>query len=347
MAKPAKKYSDLSKEEIKFVKKILNISKVQDIDVAILKRLKEALKQLSDIRQSGKIIYKLWDVVMCVILASFADCNDWDEIHIFVVDNYKWLKNFLQMTGGIPTAVPYERIMSLIDSDELNNILISFFTTVAKSLNPEVELLNFDGRVNNGSKRNATILNDKRKPLNCLNVYSNKYGYCIETVPIDEKTNEIPTIETLINGMDLHGVIVTWDALNTQTSNVKAVLNAGGDYIVPIKGNQGNFYKDLVLYFDDTKCDEIIAGNSQSLYKTETEKSYSSIIKYEYFQTSDIDWYPDLSNWEGVKSFGMVRKTITKKTMVENKRKNAKKKRIEKIVTTVEKSTIFLVNKLI
>ncbi len=337
MAKPAKKYSDLSKEEIKFVKKILNISKVQDIDVAILKRLKEALKQLSDIRQSGKIIYKIWDVIMCVILASFADCNDWDEIHIFVEDNYKWLKGFLQMTGGIPTAASYERIMSLIDSDELNNILISFFTTVAKNMNPEVELLNFDGRVNNGSKRNATILNDKQKPLNCLNVYSNKYGYCIETVPIDEKTNEIPTIETLIGGMDLHGVIATWDALNTQTSNVKAVLKAGGDYIVPVKGNQGNFYKDLVLYFDDTKCDEIIAGNSQSSYKTETEKSHSSIIKYEYFQTSDINWYPDLSNWEGVKSFGMVRKTITKKTMVENKRKNAKKKRIEKAVTTVEK----------
>ncbi len=337
MAKPVKKYSNLSKSEIRFVKEMLNISKVQDIDTAILKKLKEALKQLSDIRQNGKIIYKLWDVVMCVILASFADCNDWDEIHIFVVDNYKWLKSFLQMTGGIPTKDSYERIMSLIDSDELNNILISFFTTIVKDMNPEVELLNFDGRVNNGSKRNATMLNDKIKPLNCLNVYSNKYGYCIETVPIDEKTNEIPTIENLIKGMDLHGVIATWDALNTQTSNVKAVLKAGGDYIIPIKGNQGNFYKDLELYFDDTKCDEIIAGNSQSLYKTETEKSHSSIIKYEFFQTSDIHWYPDLPNWEGAKSFGMVKKTITKKTMVENKRKNAKKKRIEKLVTTVEK----------
>lgn len=225
---------------------------------------------------------------MCVILASFAFCNDWEDIHIFVIDNYKWLKSFLQMTGGIPTEESYERIMSLVDKDELNSILFDFFKSITKQLNPEVELLNFDGRVNNGSKRNKTILNDAKSPLNCLNCYSNKHGYCIETVPIDEKTNEIPSIETLITGMNLKGVIATWDALNTQTKNVEAVINAGGDYIIPIKGNQGIFYDDLVLYFDNKKCEEIIAGNTQSSYYTESEKSHSSFIKYEYFQTSDI-----------------------------------------------------------
>lgn len=199
MAKPKKKYSDLNKNEIKFIKEKLSITKIQDIDVAILKKLKESLKQLKDTRQKNKILYKLWDVVMCVILASFAYCNTWEDIHIFVIDNYKWLKSFLQMTGGIPTEDSYERIMSLVDNDELNQILFDFFKSVAKDLNPEVELLNFDGRVNNGSKRNKTILNDEKTPLNNLNCYSNKHGYCIETIPISEKTNEIPTIETLIN----------------------------------------------------------------------------------------------------------------------------------------------------
>ncbi len=47
-------------------------------------------------------------------------------------------------------------------------------------LTNDVNLLNFDSRVNNGSSRNKTILNDSKKPLNCLNVYSNKYGHCIE-----------------------------------------------------------------------------------------------------------------------------------------------------------------------
>lgn len=240
------------------------------------------------------------------------------------------------MTGGIPKASSYERIISLIDANEMNKILFDFFKTLTRNLNPEIKLRNFDGRVNNGSKRNNTILNGEKKPLNCLNCYDNEYGYCIETVPIDEKTNEIPTIETLISGMNLTGIIATWDALNTQTKNVKAVINAGGDYIIPVKENQKNFYNDLKLYFDEKRCEEIIAGNSQSLYYTESEKSHSAYIKYEYFQTSDINWYSNLSDWEGLHSFGLVKKTITKKTKVKNKRKNAKNKIIEKTVTTIE-----------
>lgn len=336
MAGPPKKYSNLTKEEIKFIKKKLGITKIQDIDTAILKELKESLKTLKDSRNKNMISFKMWDVIICIILASFADCDDWEEIHEFVVSNYKWLKSFLQMTGGIPKPNSYERILSLVDSNELNKILFDFFKTLTKKLNPEIKLRNFDGRTNNGSKRNKTILNDKKAPLCCLNCYDNEYAYCIETVPINEKSNEIPTIETLINGMNLKGIIATWDALNTQTKNVKAVINAGGDYIIPIKGNQETFYNDLKLYFDTKKCEEIIAGNSNSVYYTESEKSHSAFIKYEYFQTSDINWYSNIKDWEGIHSFGLVRKSITKKTKVKNERKNAKKKMIEKVVTKVE-----------
>ena len=284
------------------------------------------------------IIYKLWDVIMCVVLASFA-CNDtWEEIHDFVVDNYSWIRTFLQMTGGIPKEDSYERIMGLVNTDELNKILFDFFTTITFKQETSVNLLNFDGRVNNGSKRNTSMLNDSLSPLNCLNVYSNEYKYCLYTKQIAEKTNEIPAVEELIKGLNLEGIIVTWDALNSQTKNIEAVINAGGDYTIPIKGNQGIFYQDFMLYFDQDKCDEIKAGNLHSEYLTYIEKSHSSIIQYECFQTSDINQYDRLSDWKAIHTIGLVRKTITKKELVKNTRKNAKNKdkKIEKLVTTIE-----------
>ena len=338
MAKPRKKYSDLSKTEINYIKKKLGITKMQDIDVTIFKQLKERLKTLKDTRCKNMVTFKLWDVITCVTIASLAQNDTWEEIHEFVEDNYKWFKSFLQMTGGIPKVESYERIMSLVDSKELNNILFEFFKTITFDLNPKIDLYNFDGRVNNGSKRDLTILNNAKQPLNCLNVYSNKYGYCFATEQIDEKTNEIPTIEKLVKTLDLKGIIVTWDALNSQTKNVKAVADSSGDYTIPIKGNQGTFYKDLIEYFDEKRCEEIIAGNLQSSYLTYTEKSHSSIIKYELFQTSDINWYSKLEDWEKVKTFGLVKKTIIKKVLVQNDRKNAKdkNKKIEKYVSTIE-----------
>lgn len=336
MAKPPKKYSNLTIREKNFIKKKLGINTFKDVDITIFKRLKEELKKLKDTRNQSMIIFKLWDIIICVVIASFADNNDWEEIHNFVEDNYKWFKSFLQMTGGIPKASTYERVMGLIDSDELNKILFDFYKTITLEMNPEVELLNLDGRVNNGSKRMQTIMNESVAPLNCLNVYHNKYGYCINTVEIDSKTNEIPAVETLVKGLDLKGIIVTWDALNSQIKNVATVINSGGDYIVPIKGNQGIFYQDLIDYFNQEKCEEIIAGNLQSAYLTYVEKSHSSIIKYECFQTSDIKWYSKLEDWKGVQTFGLVRKTITKKVKVKNNRKNAKKEKIDKLITTVE-----------
>lgn len=83
-------------------------------------------------------------------------------------------KNFFQMTGGIPTEDSYERTMGLVDSKELNEILFEFFDTMTFASKPQVEMYNFDGRVNNGSKQNLTMSNEAIAPLNCLNVYSNK-----------------------------------------------------------------------------------------------------------------------------------------------------------------------------
>lgn len=340
MAKPKKKYSLLTKTQKSFILKKLGIRSILEIDTAILKKMKEEIKRLKDSRVQGRIIYKQWDILMCTILASFADNNEWGEIHQFVEDNYSWFKSFLQMTGGIPSVNTIERVISLIDSDELNKILFDFFKTLTFQTNDAVKLMNFDGRVNNGSGRKTTMLNDEISSLNCLNVYSSEYMYCIYTKQISEKSNEIPAVEELIKGLDLTGIIATWDALNSQTENVKAVIAVHGDYVIPIKRNQGTFYQDLMDYFDEKCCEQIRAGNSESAYLLQTEKSHSSIIQYEYFQTSDVDWYHKKEEWIGLRTIGMVKKTITKEiTIHEEVEKNGKKakEKVKKTVTTVEK----------
>lgn len=126
MAKPKKKYDELTKLEIKYIKKLLYITKIQDLDIALLKNLKEKLKEIKDIRNKNMISFKLWDVIMCVIIAFFTDNDTQEEIQEFVEENYKWFKSFLQMTGGVPKADSYERIMGLVDHEVLNSILLDF-----------------------------------------------------------------------------------------------------------------------------------------------------------------------------------------------------------------------------
>ena len=296
MTKPKKRF-ELDKRQLNFIKKQLGITKIEDVDKASMKILKENLKMLTDTRQQKKTKFKIWDIIMCTFLATLFGAESWEDIHDFVEDHYKWLREFLLMTGGIPCVKTYERVMTIIDSKELEDTLNDFlFLFMIKKL--DRDLINIDGRVTKGSSRNKTIYQEKIKPLNVLNAYSNEYGICLASEMIDDKTNEIPTIPELLKRFNVKGNIITWDALNTQTANVEAVVDLKGDYVVPIKGNQNNFYQYLVLYFDEKKLETIKAGNLESAYLDYFETRGSKTIHYEYYQTSDVNWYFDKNKWK-------------------------------------------------
>ena len=227
-------------------------------------------------------------------------------------ENYKWFKSFLQMTGGIPNYQTYERVFSLIDHKELENILVEFYKNLIY-VTRQRDLLSIDGRTSNGSSRKVTDYNpEKIKPLNVLSAYSNQYGICLASEMIEDKTNEIPTIPDILERVVIKDCIVTWDALNTQTINVAKVIDKELDYVVPIKANHPTFHQELMDYFDEITMDQIRAGRSRSAYLKYNEKSHSTFITYEYYQTEDIKWYADIEKWEGLKSIGVVKKTIEK-----------------------------------
>ena len=308
--KPIKNIDKLDKRQKKYLKDKFDISAWKDLTPTILKNLKEAMKELTDTRQQVKIKYKIWDVLTCVVISCLCGMKTWEEIHDFVVMKYEFFRQFLKMTGGIPSAKTYERIMSIIDKEELKVIVQDFFKTITTNLYSKMDILNIDGRVNNGSKRKATIKVDAVSPLNCLNVYSNNMRMCIAEETIDKKTNEIPTTATILEKLNVKDCIITWDALNTQKDNISAVSKAKAYYVVPIKGNHALFYQDLIDYFDDDEQNLIIGGKINTAYKKENEYKNGCSITYEYFQTTNIKWYEDYKNWQGLKTIGMVKKTI-------------------------------------
>lgn len=286
--------------------------KVEDLNYDALKEFKEKVKALSDSRQKGKCKYKIWDIVVVSFLAILGNCNDWEEIHDFAILKKDWLKKFLKLSGGIPSAITYKRVFSIIKPEELENICVLFAQDVLKLFSSSRDIMNIDGKTDNGSKRNENDVRSKIKALNVLNVYSNNLGMCVASQMIDDKTNEIPTIPQILDKINVKGNIITWDALNTQKNNIEKIIKLKGDYVVPIKQNQENFYNDLVIYFSENQLEIIKTQGSKNSYRMMREKTHSSVITYEYFQTEDISWYFDLKNWKGIKSFGVVKKTITK-----------------------------------
>ena len=280
---------------------------IEELSISELKHLKNQAKSLTDKRMKRKCTYKIWDIVCVALLAVISNCDEWEEIEMFGIKNKNWLRKFLLLTGGISSAQTYERVISLLEPDEINKICVEFSNILTEINRKKKEMYHFDGKVEKGSSRKDGEI----KPLNVLNVFSSKYGIGIDQEMIEEKTNEITAIPKIIERLNLKGVVCTWDVLNTQKENVKAVVEKGGDYVVALKGNQGNFYTDVKDYFDEDKL-LIISSGYEGSYSLTREKSHNRIITYEYYQTEKVNWYFEKDKWKKLRSIGMVRKTIEK-----------------------------------
>lgn len=304
---------NVTKEQISFLKKKFGVTKTEDIEPTVLRKLKEELKKITDKRQKSKTKYKIWDILCYVIFSTLAGIETWEDVVEFVDEHRSFFRSFLLMTNGIPNWQTIERVMAIIDSKELENILVNFFLTITFNTTQETDIINLDGRVDCGSARSETNYNEKITPLNVLNAYSNNYGICLASERISDKSNEIPTIPVILGRLKIKDTIITWDALNTQKTNVEVVKLKKGDYVVPVKKNHPNFNADLELYFNELTQEQIIAGRLDSSYLKQEEKNHSCFITYEYFQTSDVKWYHDYKEWKGLTTFGMVKKTIVER----------------------------------
>jgi predicted transposase YbfD/YdcC len=64
-------------------------------------------------------------------------------------------------------------------------------------------------------------------------------------VAVDAKSNEITAIPQLLQLLDLHGALVTIDAMGCQTEIAKTVIDGGGDYVLTVKDNQPHLLEDI------------------------------------------------------------------------------------------------------
>ena len=282
-----------------------------DIDLLSTDELKEILgifKLQKDNREQYKVKHKMEDIVMITFLALMSNANEWTEIYNFAIHHEKWLKKFLKLKNGIPSHDTIQRVISILNPQELYNDCLKYIIKKIDDLTSkeenEKDVLSMDGKTSNGSSR-SKLTTEEIKPVNTMSIYSHNYGISLVQDYIDEKSNEIPMGPELIKKLKLNNCILTADALNTQKDTVEAIIKAKGDYVLALKKNQKRFYEDVKDYFEDKVNIKKIED-----YFEETEKSHSKIITRKYYMTNDIKWLHGHKKWKNLKSIGVEFKTI-------------------------------------
>ena len=217
-----------------------------------------------------------------------------------------WIKRFVDTSNGIPSSKTLRRIMGLIPSKALNQLLENLRLSIRESSNDQkVDIIAIDGKTLRGSRG----WDEKSRPLHLLHAWSTEYGICLGQVPVNEKSNEITAIPELIECLEVKGTIITTDALNTQKRTAALIDDKGADYILPVKENHKDLRDDIELLFKDADARSfqgLDSAQSQSIEKT------GGRIEERYYDLIDAEGLPGQEQWQGSRSVGRVIRKRTK-----------------------------------
>src|SRR5437016_7678956 len=221
---------------------------------------KKYFRRLPDPRVVGRTRHLLGDIVVMAIGAVIADCDDWSDIAQFAQKRQAWFRRFLKLPGGIPSHDTFERVFAALDSRAFQRCCVAWFRAVAELVG--FDHLAIDGKTLRGS---ATA---KLGPLHVVSAWATQAKLSLGQVAVDKKSNEITAIPQLLELLDLHGALVTIDAMGCQKAIAQKIIDGGGDYVLTVKDNQEHLLADIQQTLMDA-CDQEFAGMKHDTYETQ------------------------------------------------------------------------------
>jgi len=183
--------------------------------------------------------HHLLNIVTMAICAVVADCDTWQDIGIFVQKRQDWFKRFLSLPEGVPSHDTFERVFSRLDPAAFGACFQSWVEAVSELVGlPHIAI---DGKTLRRSFNRAAGLG----PLHTVCAWAVKQHLTLAQVAVDGKSNEITAIPRLLELLDVHGALVTIDAMGCQKEIAAKIVGGGGDYLLTVKDNQPNLLEDI------------------------------------------------------------------------------------------------------
>ncbi len=100
-----------------------------------------------------------------------------------------------------------------------------------------------------GETLRGTIPAGLTRGVHLLAAYLPAEGIVLIEVAVDGKENEIVTAREVLSRIDVHGCVVTGDAMSTQRKLSRQIRRNGGDYLRCVKEDRGRPHDDIAAPF--------------------------------------------------------------------------------------------------
>ncbi len=204
----------------------------------------EQFASLEDPRVERTKRHKLLDIVTIAICGTICGADSWVDIELFGNSKEGWFKTFLELPNGIPSHDTFGDVFARLDPDQFQHCFMEWVQAIAQVTQGEVVAI--DGKTVRRS-HDRTL---GTQAIHMVNVWASTNGLVLGQAKVEEKSNEITAIPKLLQLLELAGCIVTIDAMGCQKEIARQIIEAHADYLLAVKGNQGQLYEDVRDLFE-------------------------------------------------------------------------------------------------
>ena len=258
----------------------------------------EHFRNLDDPRVDYLVEHRLLDIIGLTICAVICGADSWVDIELYGNAKEAWLRSFLALPNGIPSHDTIARLFAALDPEQLQQCFLDWVRSVAQ-LNAG-EIVAIDGK----TLRHSYDAGSDKGAIHMVSAWASQNRLVLGQVKVDAKSNEITAIPELLKVLELHGCIVTIDAMGAQTAIAQQIIEQGGDYVLSLKGNQGNIHEDVAQLFDWTRKINF-KDVPHEFYQT-LDSGHGRIEIRRHWLLEDVAHLIDADRWPGLQRVGLV-----------------------------------------
>lgn len=267
---------------------------------ALTAKMELVFSDIKDPRVERTRVHLLTDILIIGILSVIAGGRGWEDMENYGQSKYDWLKEFLDLSWGIPSADTFRRVFERINPKVFEQCFRRWIESVVETVGAQV--IPIDGKTLKGSYDRG----QGKSALHLVSAWSSEYRLVLGQVKVADKSNEITAIPALLELLDITGCIITIDAMGTQTAIASQIFNAKADYILALKANHPTLHMQVKDWFEQ-RLIQGFEGITNS-YDERIEKGHHRTEKRQVWcvPISELPPLHNHSDWLGLKCVVMV-----------------------------------------
>jgi predicted transposase YbfD/YdcC len=258
--------------------------------------------QLEDPRIDRKKLYPLNEIFLVTLAATICGGESWRDLELYGNEKLDFLRQFLPFINGIPSHDTFARVFSILDPKLFGECFVNWVKSMQTGI---PEFISIDGKT---LRRSFDKANSK-SAIHMVSAFASEARLALAQIRVDEKSNEITAIPTLLNLLAIKGAIITIDAMGCQKEIARLITEKDAKYVLALKSNQGNLHEQVQDLFQLEKKDEF--RDLKHDYHNEYDKGHGRIEHRECWVTDQISWIENIQNWQGINSIAMIKSTRT------------------------------------